>query len=376
MTDKETEVPTDLAPDPDEDELDDLDDVLDEFSATKLEDSKVPAVVNQSANQDAKSTGGEEDEFAKQLQAGMAELLGSLGQNPEMQAELESMMKELGDTAAKEGSATGPASAPKSSGDGTHNAKPKKNGEETFQDTIRKTMERMQNSGETASAAAASSSEEDMLAQMLKEMEKGNFPGLDGGSEEDFNKMLMGMMEQLTNKEILYEPMKDLHEKYPIWLKDNADKTKAEDLARYKEQQSLVGEIVARFDRAEYSDDNQADRDYIVERMQKMQAAGSPPADLVGDMGSAQEMFGEMEGGLHPAAKLFLVLPELDTLAEQSEEWVQRMKQHSKADMLIVRRCPGMKHGWTQFPDFVLAKHERAEKAKVYVEAMKFLEKY
>jgi len=28
-----------------------------------------------------------------------------------------------------------------------------------------------------------------------------------------------------------------------------------------------------------------------------MQAAGSPPPDLVGDLGAAQEMFSDMDGG-------------------------------------------------------------------------------
>lgn len=93
--------------------------------------------------------------------------------------------------------------------------------EATFQETIRKTMERMQNSGEQASAAAASADDNDMLAQMLKEMESGGFGG--EGNDEDFSKMLMGMMEQLTNKEILYEPMKELNDKFPAWMEKNRD---------------------------------------------------------------------------------------------------------------------------------------------------------
>ena len=285
--------------------------MLDEFSATKIADPS-PSSAATAAPRDVETGGSAQDEedFAKQLQAGMAELLGQFGTNPEMQAELENMMKELGGVASK----GGPAPAAPVSQSATKEAnKPKKSEEDNFQDAIRKTMERMQNSGESASAAVASS-EEDMLAQMLKEMEKGNFPGMDGGNEEDFNKMLMGMMEQLTNKEILYEPMKDLHDKFPDWLEKNKDKTKAADLERYMEQKSLVDEIVARFEKADYSDDNKEDRDFIVDRMQKvrtlrnnslvvltsmfqMQAAGSPPPDLVGDLGSAQDALSEMDGG-------------------------------------------------------------------------------
>jgi len=96
--------------------------------------------------------------------------------------------------------------------------------------------------------------------------------GLDGGegSEEDFSKMLLGMMEQLTNKEILYEPMKELHDKFPGWMAKNNGKVPEEDMKRYIEQQTYVREIVGRFEGKGYSDDNAKDREYIVERMQNV----------------------------------------------------------------------------------------------------------
>jgi peroxin-19 len=133
-------------------------------------------------------------------------------------------------------------------------------------------MERMQASGASADAAAASdgpsSAEEDMMAQLMKELQAGG-----GGGEEDFNKMLMGMMSQLTNKEILYEPMKELYDKFPAWLEENRAKTGKEDLGRYEEQHAMVKQIVERFEKKGYSDDNEDDREYIVERMQRVSSA-------------------------------------------------------------------------------------------------------
>lgn len=144
----------------------------------------------------------------------------------------------------------------------------------SFQETIRKTMERMQASGDQATAAAAESSTEDFLAEMMKQLGDGNMDG--AGSEEEFSKMLMGMMEQLTNKEILYEPMKELNDKFPEWLEKNREKTPAEDLKRYEEQQALVKEIVAKFEEKTYADGNAADREYIVDRMQKVSDLKGP----------------------------------------------------------------------------------------------------
>jgi peroxin-19 len=216
----------------------------------------------------------------------MADLMGELDSNPEMQKEFERMMAEL----VQAGQAPTDAEAIEHIGRATEavhlspedvtaaagasasaSSSSKKGGaaqQESFQDTVRKTMERMQASGASADAAAASdapSSEEDMMAQLMKELQAGG-----GGGEEDFNKMLMGMMSQLTNKEILYEPMKELHDKFPAWMEENRSSTGKEDLARYEEQHAMVKQIVERFERKGYSDDNDDDREYIVERMQKV----------------------------------------------------------------------------------------------------------
>ena len=285
-------------PDPDEDDLDDLDDVLDEFASTKLDSKPAPAssgpgrpttTAAATAATAPSSTSGttavgilpDDDEFARQLQAGMADLLGELESSPDMQQQFEQLVKELGEAAeAAAPSQQRPNAAKDKDLDKNANAAataaalgadaPNKP-EDSFQETIRKTMERMQASGESASAAAASQSaaEDDVLAAMLKEMEKGGMGG-GFGSDEDFSKMLMGMMEQLTNKEILYEPMKELDQKFPGWLAENGEKVGKEDLQRYQTQAQLVKEIVGKFEESGYSDEKVECREYIVDRMQKV----------------------------------------------------------------------------------------------------------
>ncbi len=189
-----------------------------------------------------------------------------------MQAQFESIFKELGAaaTASADIAATPPAAAAPSGTSGTASPQPQA-ADASFQDTIRRTMERMQNSGDQATAAAAAEGTDDFLAELLKQM--GSGAGLDGsgeGGEEEFSQMLMGMMEQLTNKEILYEPMKELHDKFPEWLDKNRDKTSAEDLARYETQRALVKDIVGKFEEPNYSDGNKADREFIVDKMQQV----------------------------------------------------------------------------------------------------------
>ncbi|KAM3420817.1 hypothetical protein BST61_g4061 [Cercospora zeina] len=324
MAEKQPVPPAATAPDPDEDDLDDLDDVLDSFQNAKVSEpaktSPAPAPAASTSTPATSGPGrppvishdaGSEADFAAQLEAGMKGLIGELDSNPQMQAEFEKMMQELiaagaAGTDAQAGEhlreaakavspeqdkakpATAVAAASSSSATKKAGGKP-----DNFQDSIRKTMERMQASDSTAKQSTSKNmSEEDLLAQMMRELTEGG-----EGGEEGFNSMLMNMMAHLTNKEILYDPMKELHDKYPEYLEKNKDKISKEDLARYKTQQTLVKEIVERFERKEYSDDNEDDREYIVERMQKMQAEGSPPTDLVGDMSAAQEALGDLEGG-------------------------------------------------------------------------------
>ncbi|KAH6627099.1 Pex19 protein family-domain-containing protein [Chaetomium sp. MPI-SDFR-AT-0129] len=303
----------DDVPDPDEDDLDDLDDMLDDFSAVNIQapasrvpppPTNPPTAAGAGAPSDAPTEEGafSEEEFAKQLQAGMADLLGELDSSPDMHAQFETIFKELGAAASTNTnqpappiSPTGGASSSAPSGSAVPNP-----ADESFQETIRRTMERMQTSGDQATAAAAAEGSDDFLAELLKQMQSGG-AGLDGeGNEEDFSKMLMGMMEQLTNKEILYEPMKELDDKFPAWMEKNRATTSADDLKKYEEQQTLVREIVGKFEEAGYSDSNAADREYIVDRMQKMQASGSPPSDLVGDMPSAQDVLNMPDESCNP----------------------------------------------------------------------------
>ncbi|KAI7225411.1 hypothetical protein KC365_g10001 [Hortaea werneckii] len=332
MAEKAKQNEMEMAPDPDEDDLDDLDDVLDQFQAKPFQASPSasasashppPAAAAAAASADPTSRAkdadaaaaaepGEDEDFAKQLQAGMQNLMGELGENPEMQRQFEEMMQELiragaapddkkaGEHlrhAADEAGKVGAAEAGET-GAGTSASRAGEDGNK--QGTGRKAGAGA--SGDAATAASTSGaagggggSEEDLLAQMMKELQSGG----GAGGEEDFNKMLMSMMSQLTNKEILYEPMKELDDKFPDWLRrheDAADVEKGE-MERYKEQRRLVREIVARFERKEYRDENEEDREYIVDRMQKMQAQGSPPPDLVGDMSAAQEALGDLDQG-------------------------------------------------------------------------------
>lgn len=76
--------------------------------------------------------------------------------------------------------------------------------------------------------------------------------------------------------------------------------------------------------------------------------------------------------GLHDQAKMLLVLPELDSLSEQSEVWVKKVELAGRGDDLIVKRFKGMKHGWTQMPQSWLSVEEKRARAEIFDSAVAF----
>ncbi|KAL9596433.1 MAG: hypothetical protein Q9219_005817 [cf. Caloplaca sp. 3 TL-2023] len=253
-------------PDPDEDDLDDLDELLDDFSHANQKKSKqgVPARPSSQdgSSSDYRSSNVEADNFERQLQEQMAMLMGNEDDSPRIRDEIQTILQELG-TAV--GSA--PPHQPLPSAQTTEF--PSASPDESFQEAIRRTLERMQVSGDHASAAAAAdqSSEHD-FARILEETHAYDRGGAAG--DEEFSRMLMMMMEQLTNKDILYDPMKELNDKFPSWFLMNKGGVSAEDQLRYEKQQRLIAEIVGKFEESTYSDSNKKDREYIVERMQEV----------------------------------------------------------------------------------------------------------
>lgn len=182
----------------------------------------------------------------------------------------------LADVMAEEGESAGAAagagarvgpSAGGSSGSAT--GAEKATAPESFNDAIQRTINRMKESGDKATAAATEDGgiSEDMLMQLLKGLEA----GVGNGSDDlDLTQMIAGVMEQFSNKEMLYEPMKELDAKWGPWLKENKGKVPAEDMKRYEKQAKLVTEIVAKFEEEEYTDEDPKYRQAVWEKMQEV----------------------------------------------------------------------------------------------------------
>ncbi|CAI7664675.1 unnamed protein product [Penicillium glandicola] len=311
-----------VAVDDDEDsDFDELDDVLDDFNNPKpAPPANQPTPTNPDPSTGTAPPDFDEDAFLKQLEQDMANMMGGgpgtgSSADPNFQATVDQgadvfakqleesgippgdfLKQLLADVMAEEGSGSGASaesfaaaaaaaglSAPSTQGSsgtpavGTGSEQP-----DSFNDAIKRTMGRMKESGEKATAAASNEDDisDDMLAQLLKAVEAG---ASGAGEDGDLSKMFMGMMEQLSNKEMLYEPMKELDVKFGPWIEKNkgTGKVSAEDMERFETQARVVKQIVEKFEEKGFSDDDPKCREYVWERMQEMQAAGSPPEELV-----------------------------------------------------------------------------------------------
>lgn len=243
---------------------DDLDDLLDEFDEQIL--SKPPGAHASEGNADKTSAknlgvdGSLNDEFKHNIE----DLIKDLDiEDPEAKTQFEQLVKQFEESQLEE------SSSQKSGSD--------------FDNVMKQTMERLKKSGknidEQLKNDQSGSNPEDMLTQLLAGLGSGG----SGDGEFDMSKLLTDMLEQLSSKEVLYEPIKDLNTKFPDYLKEKEGKIPAEEHANYTKQYEVTKEILAVFDAPGYDNDNPAHRDNVNNLLESLQELGNPPTELVGD---------------------------------------------------------------------------------------------
>ncbi|EEF33448.1 peroxisome biogenesis protein 19-2 [Ricinus communis] len=94
----------------------------------------------------------------------------------------------------------------------------------------------------------------------------------------DMNSIVETMMQQLLSKEILHEPMKEIGERYPIWLEENKARLTNEDYGRYTQQYELIKNL------NEVYENEPNNFTKITDLMLKMQECGQPPNDIVQEL--------------------------------------------------------------------------------------------
>ncbi|KAJ3330712.1 Peroxisome chaperone and import receptor [Blyttiomyces sp. JEL0837] len=265
-----------------------LDDVLDSFDSTTI---NPPSTSSQTKPQNDTSKAASapaftddetfDDEFAKQLAAGMEQLMKEYS-GTSSASDIQATMDHLVESVKNLQSGLD-APVP---GTGSSSSKPSATaakGGASFQAQISETMNKLRDSSEKVDAQVAESAanvDEAQMEQMMKELEQ-----MMGSAE--FESMFGGMMEQLMSKDLLMEPMKDLATKYPAWLSENESKIEKADFERYQKQHLIVKEILVVY---ESSLPKEEESKRVVELMQQMQECGNPPEAIIQDLAPGLEL--------------------------------------------------------------------------------------
>lgn len=119
------------------------------------------------------------------------------------------------------------------------------------------------------------------------------------GESNAFLPFMQGMMQSLLSAEVLLPSLKEIVSKYPAWLEENGSKITTEDKERYEGQLKLMQEVCGELEKEKADDSADVKKDrfnIVLDRMQKMQEMGQPPADLVGE--GAENMIPNLEGAM------------------------------------------------------------------------------
>ncbi|KAG1804065.1 Pex19 protein [Suillus subaureus] len=155
---------------------------------------------------------------------------------------------------------------------------PKTGEKDDFQSRIRNTMNKLKESesGLKSSDPSSSATSTDPLEALLSQF--------GGEDEEEMQGVLEAMMGQLMGKDVLYEPLKELSDKFPDYLKANATTLTSDDKSRYDAQIVCMKQLLEIFESKDYTDDDDKTRTKIVDLMGELQRHGSPPEEIMGPL--------------------------------------------------------------------------------------------
>ncbi|ORX56030.1 Pex19-domain-containing protein [Piromyces finnis] len=207
---------------------------------------------------------GIDDEMAKQLTQGMLQLLQ--GMDPKDAADFESNIEKIAGDLEKNLNVSDKEAKSTNKGKKTTTS---------FQDTISETINNLKSSSDKVEAEV-SETNNDVMEKLLKQME--------GLVDEDFCDVLSGVIDQLMSKELLYDSMKDLSDRYPSWLEENKDKLSKKEIENYENQYDCCKKIVDIFEKYEGNEISKEDNKNVSELMQKMQGYGNPPSEILKEL--------------------------------------------------------------------------------------------
>ncbi|SCU98533.1 LADA_0H13674g1_1 [Lachancea dasiensis] len=240
------------------DEYEDLDDLLEDPS--KLDDEPASASSTTAAKDECGSprttktdpeiAGAMEDlqgEFAKLLQNSDA---GSQEESKRTADGVNQLLKALAEAGSTEKEKE---KSPSQQLNDDSRGRDRPNG---FKDVVSNTLDRLKESGTKVDAnlreeRKKGNSNDDVLSQLLDQL----VDGTADDDEEGMENAIQNMLNQMSSKDVLYKPMKEMQTEFVSWMAENADREEhADKIECYRKQVVLVDQIVATYERPDYED--------------------------------------------------------------------------------------------------------------------------
>jgi peroxin-19 len=115
------------------------------------------------------------------------------------------------------------------------------------------------------------------------------FAGLGGGEGGDTDDFMDGMMEQLLSKELMYEPMKQVTEKFPAWLESKKVELSPEEWDQRNRQYSCFQKLIEAYE----GDESGHQTTKLLDLMQEVQEYGQPPPEIINEIAPGLDLDGE-----------------------------------------------------------------------------------
>jgi len=152
-----------------------------------------------------------------------------------------------------------------------------------FDKTLEDMAKNLHLTGENEDLPDLNQLSEEQISKMMEDLEK------DFKEKPEMADMMEKIMGTFMSKDVMYDPMKEMKEKYPDWLEKHKVQLSGDEYRNYERQYQCIKAICQVY---ETEPDNVQK---VVSLMQQMQETGQPPAELLKQL--SDEM-GASEGNL------------------------------------------------------------------------------
>ncbi|KAH9504241.1 Peroxisome chaperone and import receptor [Bulinus truncatus] len=163
-----------------------------------------------------------------------------------------------------------------------------------FAETVEKTLSGLNLNAENLQGDPNQQELWEQLAETLGA--EGGGPGMEEGLGA-MSGMFQNMVKQLLSKELLYQPLKEVSQKYQDYLEEKQHDLDPEKLMVYRKQLEIIEKVVEHLDgdSEDHSlEEKNARFEVLLDLLQRMHELGAPPQEVVGEGNMVMPNFGDL----------------------------------------------------------------------------------